>query len=297
MPVPVVVHKDPAAVPADAEAEQGSKEQEPTVYPFKSFSLTRDPRGVARLTLNSPRRANCLTLAFFEELPGAVARLTADGTKVLTITGEGNLFSAGIDLGGLGKLLPENISGVAERQAVTDAILKMQAAFGSLSQAPFPVIAAVNGLCLGAGLDLVSACDFVLASRGSQFAIEEINVGLMADLGSLQRLPGKLPEGVVRMLAFTGQRLSADDAFKLGFVTMLVPDRTVLLNRLDEMAAGIASKSQSAIAASKLALNFRLEHGLEQSLRHAAQIQPAYIEPTVVKAGIARILAALTRKS
>ncbi|MCA9803438.1 MAG: SDR family oxidoreductase [Cyanobacteria bacterium HKST-UBA02] len=293
MPVPVVVHKETAAAPETGE----EKAPKPVSYPFKAFSLTRDSRGVARLTLNSPKRANCLTLAFFEELPGAVARLTADGTKVLTITGEGNLFSAGIDLGGLGKLLPENISGVAERQAVTDAILKMQAAFGCLSQAPFPVIAAVNGLCLGAGLDLVSACDFVLASRGSQFAIEEINVGLMADLGSLQRLPGKLPEGVVRMLAFTGQRLSADDAFKLGFVTMLVPDRTVLLNRLDEMAAGIASKSQSAIAASKLALNFRLEHGLEQSLRHAAQIQPAYIEPTVVKAGIARILAALTRKS
>mgnify|MGYP001224116012 CR=1 FL=1 len=294
MPVPVVVHKETAVVPED----KGEKEPKPVSYPFKSFSLTRDDRGVARLILNNPGRANCLTLAFFDELPGAIARLTADGTKVLTITGEGTLyFSAGIDLAGLGKLLPEKIAGVAERQAVTDAILKMQAAFGSLTQAPFPVIAAVNGLCLGAGLDLVSACDFVIASRGSQFAIEEINVGLMADLGSLQRLPGKLPEGVVRMLAFTGQRLSADDAFKLGFVTMLVPDRTVLLNRLDEMAAGIASKSQSAIAASKLALNFRLEHGLEQSLRHAAQIQPAYIEPSVVKAGIARILAALSRKS
>ena len=170
-------------------------------------------------------------------------------------------------------------------------ILSWQKALSSVANARFPVIAAVDGLCLGAALDLVSACDFCLATKGAQFSIEEINVGLMADLGSLQRLPRRMPESVVRYLAFTGSRLNADRAREVGLVLQVFDNSDALGLAAQAMAKQIATKEPSSITASKMALNFNHGHTLEESLAECARLQTIWINPERVIAEVRRIAA------
>src|SRR4030095_14750518 len=129
----------------------------------------------------------------FEELPAALEFLANSKAKVLALTAEGKVFCAGLDLSVFNNPALSQVKTKQQRRKLRALIVEMQDAFTALAQTPFPVIAAVDGLCLGAGLDLVSACDFLYATRNAEFSIEEINLGMMADLGTLQRLPGRLP--------------------------------------------------------------------------------------------------------
>ncbi|MDP2117006.1 MAG: enoyl-CoA hydratase-related protein, partial [Brevundimonas sp.] len=137
----------------------------------------------------------------------------------------------------------------------------------------FPVIAAVQGACVGAGLDLVAACDLRLATASAYFRIEEINIGMMADVGSLQRLPRILPEGVVRELAYLGTSLTADRAERLGFVNAVLPDPDGLLAAALEMAHAIAAKAPLAISGSKAAVAYARDHTVAEGLEWAAVMQ------------------------
>ena len=242
---------------------------------------------VAHLRFCRPHAANAMTPAFWERFPAAVGELDAGGaTRALVISGEGRHFCSGMDVAAFGsnELRPDE--GPEKREAFVHTVQLLQDALGSVSRARFPVIAAIQGACIGGGLDLVSACDLRFVAEDAYFRIEEINIGMMADVGSLQRLPKLLPDVVLRELAFCGRTLRAAQAVALGFVNAVVADP---LAAALEAAREIAAKAPLAVAASKRAIDFAREHTVAESLEQAAWLQSSvWSTPDVMEAMRAR---------
>lgn len=261
----------------------------------KAFDIGIDDSGVARLVLNRPQQGNCLTMEFFEELPVTAAELAKKKAKLLIIEAEGKNFCTGIDLNLLGN--PDFLKNKteSEKEKLRKLVKKLQDSLSSLASAPYPVIACVSGYCLGAGLDLISACDMVYATHSAQFAIEEINVGLMADLGSLQRLPRLMAPSVVRHMAYTGERLKATAAKEAGLVLEVFPDKEAMQEAVNKTARTIASKVPSALVASKLALNYNDGKSIEESLQECTRLQAEMLDVPAVLKEVERIQTALAK--
>ncbi len=243
--------------------------------------------GVAHLRLARPEAANALTLPFWAEFPQAVRALDQAGTaRVLVISGEGRHFCGGMDVSVFqGQQFQPGLDAAA-RQVFTQEVRRLQDAFSALVQARFPVIAAIQGACVGAGLDLVSACDMRFAAPDAYFRIEEINIGMMADVGSLQRLPRLLPDALLRQMAYCGMTLDAARALSIGFVNAIEAD---VLQAALAAAGEVAAKAPLAVAGSKAALNFSREHTVAESLDHVALLQSSiWHTPDIVEAIRAR---------
>jgi enoyl-CoA hydratase len=241
-----------------------------------SFTIERTD-GIARLELTRPEASNALDREFWSRLAPELRALDADGgTRVLVISGQGRNFCAGLDLAAFAGAGVGDTATPAGREAFAHMARDLQQAIGTLEEVRFPTIAAVQGACVGAGLELIAACDVRVASACAYFRIEEINIGMMADLGSLQRLPRLLPDGIVRQMAFLGTTLGAEAAGLHGFVTSVEADTDALMAEARAMAQRVASKSPLAIAASKQALNYARDHTVEDGLRWAALAQSAY---------------------
>ena len=234
--------------------------------------------GVAELTMSRPEALNTMTMEFWNELPQLVRALDAAGrTRALVLASTGRHFTAGMDLsvftgGAMGT------DTARAREGIRQKALWLQEAFNRLEQARFPVIAAIHGGCVGGGLDMVCAADLRYATRDAFFTIQEINLGMMADLGTLQRLPKLLPEAVVRELAYTGDRLSAVEAHRLGFVNRLFDTQEELLAGARATAAKIATKAPLAIAGSKEAITFARDHSVALGLQLAATWQAGLLD-------------------
>ena len=140
----------------------------------------------------------------------------------------------------------------------------------SWSRACRVAIAAIQGACVGGGIDMVSACDLRYATQDAFFIIQEINIGMTADVGTLQRMPKLVPEGIVRELAYTGRRMGADEALDRGFVNAVYDDQATLLEAVNEVAAEIASKSPMAIWGTKQSMNYGRDHSVADGLEHIA---------------------------
>jgi enoyl-CoA hydratase len=240
---------------------------------MSAFEITRDGP-VAHLRLSRPEASNALDLSFWRDFGPALKTLDGAGeVRALVISGEGRNFCAGMDISVFsgGTILKTDTA--AERQAFHQAARDLQDTLTWIERVRFPVIAAVQGACVGAGLDLVAACDLRLAAAGAYFRIEEINIGMMADVGSLQRLPHVLPEGVVRELAYLGTSLTADRAERLGFVNAVLPDPDALLAAAIEMAHAIAAKAPLAVSGSKAAVSYARDHTVAEGLEWAAVMQ------------------------
>ena len=214
-------------------------------------------------------------------------------TRALVIYGEGDHFSAGIDLAMFQSptLAPAlaNLQSAEGKDHLLQVITRMQDAFTAIEKAPFPVIAAIHGVCLGAGLDLAAACDFRYACSSASFAIEEINLGIMADLGSLQRLPLIMPAGLVREMAFTGMRIASDRALSSGLINAVYPLKEDLIKFVMQTAQVIASKSTKAASATKQSLNYGIDHGVFESLHLTAKLQTRVIDPVEIVANIKKL--------
>ncbi|HMQ57861.1 MAG TPA: enoyl-CoA hydratase-related protein, partial [Rhizobiaceae bacterium] len=154
--------------------------------------------------------------------------------------------------------------------ALRGLIVKLQDAITSIERAPFPVIAAVHGLCIGAGVDLITACDIRLATADAAFAIEEIHIGMAADVGTLQRLPKLIAPSVAAELAYTGRRFDAAEAKAIGLVSAVADDREGLMARANDLAQAIAQKSPLAIAGVKRNLAFARDHSVADGLDYIA---------------------------
>ena len=244
------------------------------------FQLDERADGVSVLTLCRPERLNTMAPTFFPALRDAVQRLQAEGrTRALVIASTGKHFSAGMALdvfaSDLGLL---DTSDARRRLAFQTGLRQLMACFDALEQAHFPVIAAIQGGCLGGALDLAAACDLRVCSADAFFAVQEIHIGMAADLGVLQRLPKIVPPGVARELAFTGERLGAERALAVGLVNAVLPDAAATLARALELASAIAAKSPLAMAGSKLALNYAIDHPTMDALQQMTLLQSAIFD-------------------
>ncbi|MBN8662225.1 MAG: enoyl-CoA hydratase/isomerase family protein [Candidatus Obscuribacter phosphatis] len=257
---------------------------------FTQFDLSLDENKIAHLQLNKPEKLNSMPLSFFDEFREAIEKLVDLQARVLVITALGKHFSAGIDLAVLSQSdLLANQSD-QDKQKLKDLIARLQAGFALLPGAPFASLVAVDGLCLGAGLDLVSACDICFATESARFSIEEINVGLMADLGSLQRLPRRMHQGLVRKMALSGERVSARTLQSAGLVVEIFQNAEVMEEAVLKLASTIAAKEPSAIQASKLALAFNEGKTEAESLSYCAELQAEFLNVSAVQERVRTIL-------
>ncbi len=292
--VPVVAADAKAdGAPVVASEATVALKAEPVAPKYKSFSVTVADH-VATLVFTNAKRSNAMAEAFWTEFPQAIKELAAQGdTRALVIYGEGDHFSAGIDLSMFQSptLAPAlaNLQSAEGKDHLLQVITRMQDAFTAIEKAPFPVIAAIHGVCLGAGLDLAAACDFRYACSSASFAIEEINLGIMADLGSLQRLPLIMPAGLVREMAFTGMRIASDRALSSGLVNAVYPLKDDLIKFVMQTAQVMASKSNKAASATKQSLNYGIDHGVFESLHLTAKLQTRVIDPLEIVANIKKL--------
>lgn len=245
------------------------------------FQLSTEA-GIAHLQFNRPERMNTMAPPFFPAFRDAVQALSDEGTaRVLVISSTGKHFSAGMALdtfGGDGALL--DTSSARARLTFQEGLRRLMGCFDVLDTARMPVICAVQGGCIGGALDLAAACDMRYCTADAFFCVQEINIGMAADLGVLQRLPKLMPQGMVRELAYTGDRLPAQRALELGLVNAVLPEANALLDHAMGVARGIAAKSPVAIAGSKLALNHARDHGTAAALHQMTLLQSAIFDTT-----------------
>jgi enoyl-CoA hydratase len=242
---------------------------------------------IARLTFNRPEKRNSMLPEFWTDFPRTIQSLSDAGdVRAIVIDAQGPFFSAGMDLSVFAAVDRFKTDTPVAREHLKHLVLTLQQALTVLESCRLPVIAAVQGGCLGAGLDLVSACDIRFATEDAYFCIQEINIGIMADLGTLQRLPRKLPDGIVRELAYTGARLTAGRAERLGFVNAVLPTHNELIERALEVAKTIAGKAPLVVTASKECINYANEHHIADSLLQAANVQSFVFDAREVMAAI-----------
>ena len=240
---------------------------------------------VAQLRMIRPERANSMIPEFWDELPEIVNRISDEAlARVVVLSAEGRNFCSGMDLGvftGEGGIASgEAATSAARRNAVMRAhVLHLQESITCLERARVPVLAAVQGACVGGGLDLVTACDVRYATEDAFFCVQEINIGMTADVGTLQRLPRLVPEGVARELAYTGRRMPAARAAQVGLVNQVFATHDEMLTEVSAIAAEIAEKSPLAVLGTKETLNYGRDHTVAEGLEFIAGWQAGMFDP------------------
>ncbi len=248
--------------------------------------------GVATITLSNPKTSNALTLEFWREFPAALRALDAKGaTRAVIIAGEGKNFCAGMDLSVFTNPAMQDTDQPAGRAGFYYLARLMQAALSAIEQTRFPVIAAIQGACVGAGLEMAAACDLRFCAADAFFKIAEIDIGMMADVGSLQRLPKLLPDAVVKQMAYTGMNLTAARAAAFGFVNEVTADAEAALALAKTAAAAIAARAPLAVTGSKDSLLYARDHGVAEALERAAWVQAAIWNTSEIKDAIAARMA------
>ncbi len=236
--------------------------------------------------MNRPEKANSMIASFWRELPEIVDELSDTGSvRALVLSAEGKHFCSGMDLAvfasdpaiGPGGAKQGFKSRKGERFRTT--ALKLQDTFTALERARMPVLSAIQGACVGGAIDMVSACDMRYTTENAFFSIAEVNIGMTADVGTLQRMPKLVAEGIVRELAYTGRRWTAAEAHAAGFVNAVYSDHEALLSGVHETAAEIASKSPMAIWGTKQAMHYTRDHSVADSLEYIATWNASMLDP------------------
>uniref|UniRef100_A0A2P2IM15 Uncharacterized protein MANES_12G006600 n=1 Tax=Rhizophora mucronata TaxID=61149 RepID=A0A2P2IM15_RHIMU len=228
---------------------------------------------VFHLYLNRPSQRNALTRDFFTEFPAALASLDHNpDASVIVLSAAGDHFCAGIDLKTLS--LAADPSHSRDRARASESLRRdikfLQDAITAIERCRKPVIASVHGACIGGGVDIVTACDIRFCSKDAFFSVKEVDLGLTADLGSLQRLPGIVGFGNAMELALTGRRFSGHDALDLGLVSRVFGSKDELDDGVSSVADGIASKSPLAVIGTKATLLRTRDLDVHQGLDYVA---------------------------
>ncbi|MDX2452492.1 crotonase/enoyl-CoA hydratase family protein [Desulfosarcina sp.] len=225
---------------------------------------------VAWLNLCRPERHNAMGMTFFKEVTGHFRRLDEDPTvRAVVIRAEGKSFTAGLDLMEAGAMLGGK--GTDDRERLRKKIVEFQESNNAIERCRKPVIAAVHGHCIGGGVDLLSACDIRLASADALFSIRETRLAIIADLGTLQRLPHIIGQGWFRELALTGRDFTADEALQMGFVTRVCENREALILAAGDLAIEIAGMAPLTVQGVKEVINFSRDNGVYAGLSYVAQ--------------------------
>ena len=227
--------------------------------------------GVAHVALARPDKLNAMDKDMFAAIGDAFRTLGRDpAVRAILLSGKGRHFSAGLDLEYASRQFPPVKDPARAAESRLRHIEWLQDMFSAVEAARPPVVAAIQGGCIGAGVDLVSACDLRVASADAYFQVAEVDVAITADLGTLQRLGYLIPHGILRELAFTGRRMDADEAARLGLVNRVEADAGSALEAARRLAETIAAKSPLAVAGAKRSLNNSRGRPVEAGLRDVA---------------------------
>jgi len=239
--------------------------------PYTTFDYTLTDH-VAHISFNRPDKLNTMVPAFWTEMVEvfeAIAETPA--VRAVVISSTGRHFTAGMDLsvfGGLGKAESSDRARINEQ--LRRSVLETQESFNVIEACRVPVLAAIQGGCIGGGVDLVTACDMRYCTAEAFFCIQEINIGMVADVGTLQRLPHLIPAGMVRELAYTGRRLTATEAKSTGLVNTVFADQASMLEAVLAIAREIATKSPLAVHGTKEVLKYTRDHSVADGLNYIA---------------------------
>jgi enoyl-CoA hydratase len=252
--------------------------------PFTNLAIERHD-GVATLWLDRPDKLNALHRALWHAIPEAVAALDRDpDVRVIVLAGKGKAFCAGIDLidhapalASGGALSGVEGSAVVKRRQLYDDIRAYQRTASCFADTNKPVIAAVHGACVGAGMDLITACDIRLAAADATFSVRETRIAMVADVGSLQRLPRLVGDGIAREWIFTGADYDASRALAVHLLNEVLPDHDALMSRALALAAAIAANSPLAVQGSKQVLGFAARRETDANLDYVALWNSAFL--------------------
>ncbi len=250
--------------------------------PYRCFNV-EIADAVAHIQLKRGDELNTMVPEFWSELPAIVRGIDEDAkARVIVISSTGKHFSAGMDLSFFasppGAAAPDAERG---RRAANlrRGVLEIQEAFSILERVRLPVLAAIQGGCVGGAVDLASACDCRYATEDAFFVVQEINIGMTADLGTFPRLCQLIPQGWVRELAYTGRRLPAQKAKEIGLVNAVLADQAALLDHVMGVAREIAEKSPLAVHGSKVMINYARDHTIADGLDYIATWQAGMYNP------------------
>tara|TARA_R110002110_G_scaffold165930_19_gene366390 strand:+ start:7215 stop:8081 length:867 start_codon:yes stop_codon:yes gene_type:complete len=236
---------------------------------------------VAHIVLDRPEKMNAMNRAFWRELPEIVREIDEGAlARAIVISSTGKHFTAGMDLS-VFTSGPDNKGKETGRLRANlmRTVLKLQKTFGCLDEARMPVLMAVQGGCIGGGVDFASASDMRYCTKDAFFCIQEINIGMTADVGTFPRLPHLMPQGLVRELAYTGRRLYAEEAKDCGFVNQVFETQEDMLAAVTGIAKDIAARSPLAVHGSKEMINYARDHSIADGLKHIAVWQTGMFQP------------------
>jgi enoyl-CoA hydratase len=249
---------------------------------YKALTVSVE-NSVAHVQLSRPEAFNTMNNEFWVDLPRVFRDLDAGGeVRAVVLSSTGKHFSAGMDFtvftSGLGSLMGNpNTSRYAEM--FRRLVFELQEVFNIIERARFPVLAAVHGGCIGGALDLIASCDCRYATEDAFFSIKETQLGMTADVGSLQRLPHIMPHGLVREMAYTGNSISARRAKEAGLINEVYPDQAAMLEGVMQIARDIAKNSPLAVHGSKEMITYARDHSVADALNFIATWQAGLFSP------------------
>ena len=239
---------------------------------FETLSVTLQDH-IATVRLNRPDKANAMNATMWQEIRKAFQWVDdTPEARVAILQGEGKLFTGGIDLSMMMSLAPQR-QGACDgraREALRRTVLDLQDTLTSLERCRKPVLAAIHGGCIGGGIDLITCADMRYASQDAYFTVKEIDIGMVADVGTLQRLPRLVGDGMARELAYTGRKFSAAEALEMRLVNRVFESRDALYSGVREIAATIAAKSPLSIRGTKEMITYARDHSVADGLNYIA---------------------------
>ncbi|MGA8515930.1 MAG: enoyl-CoA hydratase-related protein [Burkholderiaceae bacterium] len=242
---------------------------------MQCFTLTQAEH-IAHLTLNRAEAMNTMHPQFWRELDEALTSIHRAGTaRVLVISSTGKHFCAGMALETFSSAIAMDDHSPEGRAMIFDTLTDMQTTFSKLENLRIPVIAAIQGGCIGGAVDMVTACCLRYATADAFFCIQEINIGMVADVGTLQRLPKLIPEAIVKEYAYTGRRLPASKALAYGLLNEVFATQADMLAAAMQCATEIAAKPPVAIWGTKQAIHYTRDHSTEDALKQMGWLQGA----------------------
>ncbi|MDB9734282.1 crotonase/enoyl-CoA hydratase family protein [Porticoccaceae bacterium] len=247
---------------------------------LKSFEVTIDDHQIAEIRLNRPTAINAMNTDFWRELPAIISTLDNLGSvRVVILSASGKHFTAGMDLQVFeGMTTEDNIEPARAAEKQRRWIMALQDVFSALETARMPVISAIQGACIGGGVDMICATDIRLCTSNAFFNIKETELGITADVGTLQRILHVMPSGIARELAYTSRNFAADEALKCGFVNNIYDSQEEMLNAAHQLARSMAKHSPMAVNGVKEMLNYSRDHSVADSLNHMATWQGGMLQ-------------------
>ncbi|XP_060507033.1 delta(3,5)-Delta(2,4)-dienoyl-CoA isomerase, mitochondrial [Panthera onca] len=259
--------------PMSSKAQEEAPKEAPD-HSYESLRVTAAQKHILHVQLNRPEKRNAINRACWREMVECFSKIAQDpDCRAVVISGAGKLFTSGIDLTDMASdiLQPQGDDVARISWQLRNLISRYQESFNVIEKCPKPVIAAIHGACIGAGVDLVTACDIRYCAQDAFFQVKEVDIGLAADVGTLQRLPKVIGnQSLVNELAFTSRKMMADEALGSGLVSRVFPNKEDMLEAAFTLAEEISTKSPVAVQSTKVNLIYSRNHSVAESLNYTA---------------------------